>query len=36
LTPAARVKGSDEVVLTLAAEDAADEACRCLRCDIRG
>jgi NADH-quinone oxidoreductase subunit F len=36
LASAARVKGSEEVVLTLAAEDAADEACRCLRCDIRG
>jgi NADH-quinone oxidoreductase subunit F len=36
LVPLVRVKGDREVVLTLAGGDAADEASRCLRCDIRG
>jgi NADH-quinone oxidoreductase subunit F len=31
-----RVKGSEEVVLGLNAGEAHDEACRCLRCDVRG
>jgi NADH-quinone oxidoreductase subunit F len=36
LVPMLRVKGDNEVVLTLSAEEAAEEAGRCLRCDIRG
>jgi NADH-quinone oxidoreductase subunit F len=32
----ARVKNSDEVVLGLTPDQAHDEACRCLRCDVRG
>ncbi len=36
LTSAVRVKGEDEVMVGLTEADAADEACRCLRCDIRG
>jgi hypothetical protein len=36
LVPMLRVKGDNEVVLTLSAKEAAEEACRCLRCDIRG
>jgi len=30
-----RVKSEDEVAIGLAPEDAHDEACRCLRCDIK-
>lgn len=36
LVPLLRVKGEAEVVWTLPTEDAVDEACRCLRCDVRG
>jgi NADH-quinone oxidoreductase subunit F len=32
----ARVKNSDEVVLGFTPNQAHDEACRCLRCDVRG
>jgi len=36
LTAAERAKNHAEVVLTLAGDEAADEARRCLRCDVRG
>jgi NADH-quinone oxidoreductase subunit F len=36
LAAASRVKGDQEVVLTLLPGEAEDEACRCLRCDLRG
>jgi NADH-quinone oxidoreductase subunit F len=36
VTAAERAKNHAEVVLTLAADEATDEARRCLRCDIRG
>ena len=36
LEPALRVLGDREVVIGLTAEQARDEASRCLRCDVRG
>ncbi|MGZ4787494.1 MAG: FAD-dependent oxidoreductase [Terriglobales bacterium] len=35
LSALVRVKSEEEVVTGLAPEDALDEACRCLRCDIK-
>jgi len=35
LAPALRVRSQDEVVGALEKEDALDEACRCLRCDVK-
>jgi NADH-quinone oxidoreductase subunit F len=35
LEPAIRARSLDEVVTGLSLEDARDEACRCLRCDIK-
>ena len=31
-----RIRGEEEVVLGLAPEEAREESCRCLRCDVRG
>jgi len=36
LSALVRIKSEDEVVLGLTPEQANDEACRCLRCDVRG
>jgi NADH-quinone oxidoreductase subunit F len=36
LAPLVRVRSADEVVTGLAHEEALDEACRCLRCDVKG
>ncbi|HUA61390.1 MAG TPA: FAD-dependent oxidoreductase [Verrucomicrobiae bacterium] len=36
LSPALRVRDDAEVVLGLTSEEAADEAFRCLRCDVKG
>jgi NADH-quinone oxidoreductase subunit F len=36
LSPLVRIRGEDEVMLGLTPEEANDEACRCLRCDVRG
>jgi NADH-quinone oxidoreductase subunit F len=36
LSALVRIKSEDEVVLGLTPEEANDEACRCLRCDVRG
>ncbi len=36
LPPSARVKGDEEVVVGLTPVEAAEEARRCLRCDVRG
>jgi NADPH-dependent glutamate synthase beta subunit-like oxidoreductase len=36
LAAAVRIRGEDEVVLGLTPDEANDEACRCLRCDVRG
>ncbi len=36
LPPSARARCDDEVVRTLPPAEAADEASRCLRCDVRG
>jgi len=35
LSAATRVRSEEEVVVGLADEQAADEACRCLRCDVK-
>jgi NADH-quinone oxidoreductase subunit F len=35
LPPAVRARSLDEVVTGLSLEDALDEACRCLRCDVK-
>ncbi len=35
LAAAARVRSQDEVVAGLATEEAMDETCRCLRCDVK-
>ena len=35
LPPAARVRSQDEVVAGLAHDEALDETCRCLRCDVK-
>jgi hypothetical protein len=35
LEAAARARSQDEVVMALDHETAHDEACRCLRCDIK-
>jgi hypothetical protein len=36
LSALVRIKSEEEVVLGLTPEEANDEACRCLRCDVRG
>ncbi|MGB9492180.1 MAG: NADH-ubiquinone oxidoreductase-F iron-sulfur binding region domain-containing protein [Terriglobales bacterium] len=36
LAPLVRVRSLDEVVTGLTHEQALDEACRCLRCDVKG
>jgi NADH-quinone oxidoreductase subunit F len=36
LSPLVRIRGEDEVVLGLTPDEANDEACRCLRCDVKG
>jgi len=36
LSPALRVRDDAEVVLGLTGDQAHQEACRCLRCDVRG
>jgi len=36
LSAAVRVRSQDEVVTGLSPEEAMDETCRCLRCDVKG
>ena len=36
LAASVRIRGEEEVVLGLTPDEANDEACRCLRCDVRG
>jgi NADH-quinone oxidoreductase subunit F len=35
LAPATRVRSEEEVIVGLTDEQSADEACRCLRCDVK-
>jgi hypothetical protein len=36
LAAGARAKSNDEVFTGFSQEEALDESCRCLRCDIKG
>jgi NADH-quinone oxidoreductase subunit F len=36
LSPGARMRSNEEVVAGLTEQEALDEACRCLRCDVKG